>query len=427
MNQTPSFALRLRSCFSTFAAAITLICASSLSIPLFAADPPPAEPPKNTVRLEIAAPLRTAQDLIREKKFAEALVEVANADAVPMQTPYETYLIQHMRGVAAANSGKNEMAAKALEAVLATGQAPAADVVHIHEALAQIYRKAKNYKNAAASAIKALEGNAKNTDMHAIYAHASFMLDDYPSAIRESKIVIAADEAAGKKPTETQLRVLASSYSKAGDKAGYASAIEKLVTLYPTREYWTDLVFRTENNPKFSDRLLLDSYRLKLYAGLLNNGSEYTEMAETAMQAGYAIEAQKVLEAAAKPDVQRSANDIARQKKLLETVGKDAAEEKKRMARGEASTSKTALALVNNGFNFVLNGDFAKGLPMMEEGVKMSGLKYPEDAKLRLGVAYVFAGEKDKAVAAFGNVKGEDGTAELAQLWSILVRQPPKS
>ncbi len=423
MNQHTSSAPRGRTYLPAFAAAILLAFAA----PLFAADPPPAEPPKNTVRPEIAAPLRDAQALIKERKFAEALVQIDKTNGIPMQTPYETYLIQHLRGVSAANSGQNELAAKSLEAVLVTGQAPEADIVHIHEALAQIYSKIKDYKKAAASSAKALQGNPNNVDMHAIAAHSAFMLDDFPSAIRESKIVIAADEAAGKKPTETQLRVLASSFYKSGDKAGYAASLEKLVTLYPTREYWADVVYRTESNPKFSDRLMLDSYRLKLYAKLLNNGSEYTEMAETAMQAGYSIEAQKVLEAAAKAEVQRSANDIARQKKLMDTVNKDVAEEKKRMARGETSTSKTALALVNNGFNFVLSGDFAKGLAMMEDGVKTPGLKYPEDAKLRLGVAYVYAGEKDKAIAAFGNVKGEDGPAELAQLWAILIRQPPKS
>ena len=148
MNQNTSSAARVRTHLSAFAAAVLLVCASSLSASLFAADPPPApvEPPKNTVRPEIATPLRAAQALLKEKKFAEALVEIDKTDAIPMQTPYEVYLIQHLRGVSAANSGKNELAAKSLEAVLATGQAPEADIVHIHEALAQIYSKAKDYR-----------------------------------------------------------------------------------------------------------------------------------------------------------------------------------------------------------------------------------------------------------------------------------------
>ncbi|MBI3714429.1 MAG: hypothetical protein HY255_00340 [Betaproteobacteria bacterium] len=391
-------------------------------------EPPKADPAKPTVRMEIATPLKAAQALLKDKKYAEALVEIAKTDAFAEQTPHEVYVINHLRGVAAAFADQKELAVKSLQASLATGRFPPADFAQTYEVMSGLYYKMKDYKNAAVWANKALnEAGSTNAETRYVLAYSSFLQDDFATTIKETSILVADAEKAGKVPVEGQLRMLASSYNKIKDIAGYAAALEKLVTLYPKREYWADVVYRAESAPKFSDRLVLDSFRLKLYAGLLASGGEYTEMADAAMQSGYSIEAQKVLEAAQKPEVERTAGDITRHKKLMETVAKDVAEEKKRMARGEASATKTALALVNNGFNYVLNGDSAKGLAMMEEGVKMPGLKYPDEARLRFGVALVYAGQKDKAIEVFNTIKGADGTGDLAHLWTILVKQPPKS
>jgi hypothetical protein len=60
---------------------------------------------------------------------------------------------------------------------------------------------------------------------------------------------------------------------------------------------------------------------------------------------------------------------------------------------------------------------------MMEQGVRKGGLKRPEDATLHLGVAYLWAGQKDKARQALKSVQGTDGAADLARLWVIHSKQ----
>jgi hypothetical protein len=51
-------------------------------------------------------------------------------------------------------------------------------------------------------------------------------------------------------------------------------------------------------------------------------------------------------------------------------------------------------------------------------------LSRPDEAKLHLGIAYLAAGQKGKAIAAFRDVGGTDGTADLARLWSIHAQRP---
>ena len=69
-------------------------------------------------------------------------------------------------------------------------------------------------------------------------------------------------------------------------------------------------------------------------------------------------------------------------------------------------------------------GQFDKGLSLMEDGLKKSGLKRSEDAKLHLGIAYQMAGQKEKAIQAFKTVQGADGVADLARLWIMQVNHP---
>ena len=75
------------------------------------------------------------------------------------------------------------------------------------------------------------------------------------------------------------------------------------------------------------------------------------------------------------------------------------------------------------GANYVYEGNADKGIKMMEEGVKRGGLKRPEDAKLQLGEALIQAGQRGKAVNVLKDVKGTDGTADLARLWSLLAQR----
>ncbi len=80
--------------------------------------------------------------------------------------------------------------------------------------------------------------------------------------------------------------------------------------------------------------------------------------------------------------------------------------------------------MFNEGFNLVLNDKSAKGLAMMEQGLKTagnsaSGFRRPDHAKLQLGYAYHLAGQNAKALDTFKAVQGTDGAAALARLWIL--------
>jgi hypothetical protein len=63
----------------------------------------------------------------------------------------------------------------------------------------------------------------------------------------------------------------------------------------------------------------------------------------------------------------------------------------------------------------------------MQQAIAKGGLKRAEDAKLHLGLAQILAGENAKAQATFKTVGGNDGTADLARLWSLYARRTKAS
>jgi hypothetical protein len=66
-------------------------------------------------------------------------------------------------------------------------------------------------------------------------------------------------------------------------------------------------------------------------------------------------------------------------------------------------------------------GQADKGISLIEQGIAKGGLKRPDDAQLRLGMALLQSGAKNKAkaVQVLRAVKGTDGTADLGRLWAL--------
>ncbi len=382
----------------------------------------------DSARAEVGKPLQAAQDLIRDHKFKDALAKVREAEAVPGRTPYENFIIDRMRGSAAAGAGDNDTAISSFEAVVASGRLAADDQSRVEAALAGLAYGKKDYARAASWAGRYLKESREGGDpklhdqMQELMAQSLYLAGDYQAAAREVKELVEADEKAGRTPSEERLLILASSQVKNNDNAGYAATLERLVASYPKKQYWADLISRLQRRPGFSERLELDVLRLKLASGNLSAANDYMVLAQLALQAGYPIEARKVIEQGYAGGVLGKGAEAERQKRLQDLANRQAAEDLKTYAQGEAEALAAAGGdqLVNLGFVFVLAGQADKGLSLMEQGLKKGGLKRPEDARLHFGIACVFAGQKARAVQAFQSVHGSgDGTADLARLWAL--------
>ncbi|TXC66136.1 hypothetical protein FSC37_09950 [Piscinibacter aquaticus] len=263
-----------------------------------------------------------------------------------------------------------------------------------------------------------------NPAIRTLLIQSQYLSGDFAGAARELTTEIQAAEKSGAVPAQDRLNLLLNAAAQMKDPSSTVFALERLVTYYPKKEYWVDLLSRMQRKPGFSDRLVLDTYRLSLATGSLSSAADYMEMGQLALQAGHEDEAKQVVDKGFAAGVLGTGAEAERHKRLRDLVARKVAEAKAGRAaeEAEAKAAKDGNALVKLGFARAMGGDSAGGLPMIQQGIAKGGLKRPEDAKLHLGIAQVIAGDA-KAQATLRSVSGNDGTADLARLWSLYAKR----
>ncbi len=375
----------------------------------------------DAVRPEVGKPLQEAQSLMRSGRHREAMNKVNDADAVANKTASEAFLIQRMRGSVASASGDNEGAIRAFEAVLNSGRLTGRDQLQMVQAVAVGYYKAKDYSKAAHWAQRYFKEGGSDAAMRTMLLQSYYLGRDCTSV---NKMLGSATEDNGRRASEEELQILANCYLQLKDTGGYVAAIEKLVVYYPKKEYWTDLLARVQKKPGFSDRHALHVFRLRFATGNLIKTDDYLEMAQLALQAGVPAEAKAVVDKGYEVKALGNGKEGERHQRLRDLVTKSLADSQKNRAKEEqeALAAKDGNELVRVGINYVYEGKAEKGLALIEQGIKKGGLKRPEDAKLLLGEAQIYAGQRARGAQTLKNVQGSDGTADIARLWVLHAR-----
>ena len=377
---------------------------------------------KPSVRPEVGKPIQAAVELLKTRRGKEALAKAREAQAVGGKSAYETLIVDQVIGQAAAAAGEASTAARAFEAAAGNSAAPESQRRQFLAAAAGQYYVAKDYGRAADVAGRYSREGGGDRAVRSIHAQALYLSNNFAAAAKVLAADIEAEERAGKAPTEEQLQLLANAYQQQRESAGYVRTLEKLVAHYPKKDYWLSLLHGIVTRPGYSERLAVDVARLKLATGTLRTATEYVEAAQLSLQDGFPMEASQIIELGYGAGLLGTGAEAERHKRLKDMAAKNLAEDKKALAQDEAQSgnAKDGKTLFNEGYNYVLHGNFNKGLAMMEKGLKLdTGFRRPEHAKLQLAHAYHLAGQKQKAIQIYRTVQGNDGAASIARLWIV--------
>lgn len=380
---------------------------------------------KEGVRPELGKSLLAIQDLLKAGQHKEALSRIAEVDALAGKTPYEVFILDRLRGAAAAGSGETDVAVRSFEAVLAAGRLPAAEQLTILEALVGTYYRAKNHPQTIATAERYFRLGGGNPQIRRAVIQARYAGGDFATAARELASDLDADEQAGRKPEEVRLQLLGSCYLQLKDQAGYTNALERLVTYFPKPEHWLELAIRLQKQSGFSERLTLDVLRLQRATASLQDADDYAYLGQLSLQAGLPAEARAVLEEGFAKGVLGQGSEGPKHRQLRELANRQAAADAKLQAAndGKGSRRDDANTQFADGRALVTAGQTERGLALMEQALAKGGLKQPAEAWLHLGESYLAAGKKDQARAAFAKADGTGSLRDLARLWSILAQQ----
>lgn len=377
---------------------------------------------QEAMRPEVGKLVQSANDLLKAKKFKDALGKLQETDRIGNKTVNESFTIERMRLTIATQSGDNDLTIRSAEGVLTANKLSAKDQLQIVQVLANSYYRAGNYAKAAKNYERYYADGGTDGSLRQYMIQAYSQSGDKARALKEVSAEIAAAEKAGRAPALATLELYSSLASSPEAKA---SAIEKMVAFHGKKEYWINLLNAISRNKDFSPRLSLDVFRLKLAVGHITKESEYSEMIEVAIQEGHPSEALKVIETGMKNGVLGTGDKATRHTRLKDLAKKRADEAKavQEAAEKEGQAAKDGNLLVKTGYIYAQSGQFDKGIDLMEQGIKKGDLKHPHDATLHLAMAYFQAGKKANAIKLFKKVEGKDGTADLARYWVIYANQ----
>jgi hypothetical protein len=380
-----------------------------------------------TIRAELRTVLLDAQNLMNDKKFAQVKEKVQIANALADKTPYETYITTRVALSLAIAEDDAPNASKLLEQVLqlnATGAwLKPEETLPLMQAVGITHYRVKDYAKSADWMDRNIRAGGTDQAVKDTRVQAYLLAGNLARASDLINEEIAASEQAKKAPPQAYLENLAQARNNLKDTAGYTRALELLVQYYPSKDHWRSVINRLWGRTDLATRLQVDVFRLAFYTGTPEEATDYTEYIDFASKAGFSGEALRAYDMGVTAG-QLGSTDA--HKKLRVKLVQENEQDKKTMAADTAAALKKpdGLALFNIGLNMVGMQQFDKGLELMEKGIAKGIARRPEDARLRLGVAYIQAGQNDKALQTLATVTGPEGLTELVKYWTWAIRKP---
>jgi hypothetical protein len=266
---------------------------------------------------------------------------------------------------------------------------------------------AGKFKDAIADGELLRKSNALDPQYQLMIGQAYYKAGDFAGCVRYTKSLSGS---------ETALQLQARCAYEVGDDATQRQALEALVSRTGKPEYWSDLLKLGERSRGLSDHNTLDIYRLRILTNSMQTKEDYISLAQFALQFKLAAEAQSALEkgvAAKLLTDDRSMRLLATAKQMAAAY---LASEPKALAAANAAPQGDDLVSV--GENMIGEGKAKDAVGVIQSGLKKP-LKDPNNGQIRLGYAYLIAGQKAEAEAAFAKVKTPERDAMIAHLWSL--------
>jgi len=340
-----------------------------------------------TVSNKVGPLVKEAQSLAQAKNYKAALAKLSEAEAVK-SLPDDTTVINQ------------------LKQYIAVASADASTPAGAKAKFANDYN-AGRYKDVIADGELLRKFNELDAQTQLIIAQAYYKAGDNAGCVRYAKTLGGSD---------TALELMARCAYETGDEMTQRSALEQLVAKNPKPEYWSDLLKLGERARGLSDHNTLDINRLRLLTGSMSGKDDYINLAQLAMQLGCAAEAQSVLEKGVAAKILTDDRSMRLLAVAKQQAAANAANEAKAMAAANAAPQGDDLVKV--GENMIGEGKAKDAIGVIQNGMKKP-LKDANNAQIRLGQAYLAAGQKGDAEAAFNKVKAPEKDALVAHLWAL--------
>jgi tetratricopeptide (TPR) repeat protein len=291
--------------------------------------------------------------------------------------------------------------------------------------VAQMNYQLKNYDKAIEYGNRAIKGGFADDEMKTLVGQSYYLKGDYKGTLKYYDGLIESQLKAGQTPKDEAMQLALSACVKLNDADCTTKELERLVEYHPKTEYWQQLLYAVRSTPNMSDKSILQVYRLMSEVDVLKEATDYTEMAQLAIEQGNPGEAQRVLEKGFQKNVFTDARSKDKNTRLLESAKKAATTDLASLPKVEqdANASSTGDKNVGVGLAYLGYQQYDKATDQLNKGLTKGSVRNEAEAHLLLGIAQLKSGKKDEAVKQFKAVKGDPNLERLAELWSLHAKQ----
>lgn len=374
---------------------------------------PPAKPGSGAkVSVPVGKLLKPAQDAMTANDYAGALVLIKQAQALPDQTPYDTYKINEFLGNAYIKLNDHVNADVAFEAMAnspAIDQEPPENKANTIRIAALLATEQKHYADGIkfSKAFIAL-GGPPDALILASLSQAYYYSGDYANAETTAAQIVAATPA-GEAPNRGGLEVLFGAQLKAKKQDEALKTLEEIVTFYDDPDEWGQLIGVSLGIKGIKDFEALHIYRLFPVTKAKTGPDDYKVASALALSIGYPVEAEALLQAGGMPVGADVRGRAAADRKTIDSFIGIA----QKSPTGELDL-KAAETLY--GYGRYADSEAAARRALQKGGAKTNA----NEANLVLGEALVMQGKTADAVAAFNAISSPTAaTARAQHLWLL--------
>lgn len=361
----------------------------------------------------VLSPLVTA---IRTGNYAAAQAALATARS-GVSSADARYLVsaeQFRLGVATNN---RQLQGEAIDAMLASGLAPAAEVPDLLLNQASLAVSAGNWDKAEASLNRLLQLQPANSAALAAMATFKTIDRDYAATVNLVHRLVEQHRAAGRPVSEGVLKY-GLNYATMAAMPPQAMAFARgLIANYPSPQNWRDVLLTYRDMARPDGSAELDLWRLVRASKALAGERDYLALASMLDRAGLAGEAKSVIDEGVAANMISASDSEASQ--LRRTLTTKAAQEAKGLAAKEkaalaAATGVDALAV---GDAYLGQAEYAKAASLYQAALQKGSVD-PNLVNTHLGLALAMSGQKAGAEAALRAVTGPRADlAAFTLLW----------
>ncbi|WP_333846268.1 hypothetical protein [Limnohabitans sp.] len=370
-----------------------------------------------SMRPEVAKHLQAAQVAIQSNQPEVAIQKIQEARFTPQLTEEEMMVLERLSVVAAMNAQKFDLAARSLDYLLQSQKLTAADRLSLTETMVGLSQRNKDHAKVVQWARRYAQEGGKNQSIRIMKLQALVLQGLHKEVLQD---MFEVRSSVGYLAQEAELRIYAFSQKQLKDDAGYLTTLTQLVTRFPSKDYWSDLLNIMGRAPGINARMQLDLSRLMEASDTMQEGEDYLDTAQFAIKSGLPHEALRVLNQGQASGLVKDAL-AANASKLKQQAQQRAAEDDKALHLLNVASDNGPM-LAQLGDVLLSMGQWHEAAEVYQKALSKGGLKREGEARLHCGIALIKLKQTEAAKSMLQSVTGDAFYEQMATLWISLAK-----